>query len=440
MSAAPFLPAPDLSAQAPPPRAANFLQRAGALMIDAALIYLVATLLGKMFYAPLMNLNPWLPWLGQLALLLYFGLTESPLCGGQTLGKSILRLRTIAEPAPYTGGAAEAPPAYPTAFLRAAIKALCFGVVLQPDKLVLAFPPAARPALLLTLFLLTVLALALLIGQITTLFMHPRRRALHDLIAGTRVVRQLDSTEFAADPELNPIEESRQRLAHRFGMFATFTSFMLLGWFAVGQAWLSPAARAERELRQRAAQLLELGPYHLQGVSFPTAEKAQRVRDFIAARQANDAQNNKPLSTTDSLRTEFFFDDQRILAVYDRSHGSILDEPLESSALIAQTEVLRAFLWQDWLKQQADAQTTATQGLTASSFDCILHEDFSLLYYRHNQPGTTVRISGPADPAGGPLTYQIVKDELSGTTATTPSATPTPAAGQPLDDDAATTR
>ncbi len=381
---------------------ARIWSRLGALLIDGALFYIIASILGQTFYEGLMRLNPWLPWLAQALPLLYFALGESRLFEGQTLGKAILRIRvatTNGQSALLRAG-----------FLRALIKYACFGVVLQPDKLALALPADWRPVAMLVFFLFTVLALALIIGELTSLFMHPRRRTLHDLTAGTQVIRERAEGELGIESEFNPLLASRERLALRFGLFAFFISFGLLSYYAIDLLWLSPAAKDERTVRRQVSRDLDFGEYYLQAVSLPSEEKAKRVHDFIALERERSSQAGREIPTTETLRQKYTFDDQLILASLERVRGSLAPEQLENPALRTTLEELRARLWREYTLRLESAPLRENLLLRESpNFQCLLWEDLSLLYYRTRKPGKIARAFGPADPKQGVLTFEIVK-------------------------------
>lgn len=451
---------PDSNAQPGPAQlAARFWPRLAAFVVDAALLFMVASLLGQALYAPMMALNPWLPWMGVLLLFLYFALLDGPLGKGQTLGKSILRLRTVAipdvapeplafqhededegEPAasPAVDPATLTPPGWAAALRRAALKAFVISIVLNYSKLLLALPAELYPQLQLATSLLRVLAMAALIGELTTLFMHPLRLALHDVLAGTRVIRIPVAGQPSTDPPLDPIAESRARLARRVGVFVTFTGFILLSYGAVESEWLSTESQQARRIWSEAHNHLELGPYRLTNVSVPTLDRMRRVDQAIARQRAAAESAGQTVPSTDTLRAQLFFDDRAIIAFFDRRAGTLDAKELEDPALLAELDALRGTLFEAYVAGRIDpGPFPGRPPLADTLFECVLFESFSLLYYVHAKPGTAVRFSGPADPARGPLTYTFVDAKITTGSATT---TPQPPAGTPLAQDTATTR
>lgn len=74
---------------------ANFWKRIGALLIDALILGLVGFLLGIALGAALVQIGGWGRLIGFGVALAYFGLMNSKLCNGQTIGKKLLRLRVV---------------------------------------------------------------------------------------------------------------------------------------------------------------------------------------------------------------------------------------------------------------------------------------------------------------------------------------------------------
>lgn len=74
---------------------AGFWRRIGAFMVDCLVLGLVGLTIGKVFFAELIALGPWGRLVGFCLALLYFGLLNSQLTGGQTLGKRIAGVKVV---------------------------------------------------------------------------------------------------------------------------------------------------------------------------------------------------------------------------------------------------------------------------------------------------------------------------------------------------------
>lgn len=74
---------------------ANFWRRIGALFIDALILGFVGFLLGLALEATFIQIGGWGRLIGFGIALAYFGLMNSKLCNGQTIGKRLLNLRVV---------------------------------------------------------------------------------------------------------------------------------------------------------------------------------------------------------------------------------------------------------------------------------------------------------------------------------------------------------
>ena len=76
------------------PERAGFWRRVGAFVIDGLVLGLVGALLGWTMFETLAQLGIWGRAVGFSIALLYFGVMNSHLTGGRTLGKRLLSIRT----------------------------------------------------------------------------------------------------------------------------------------------------------------------------------------------------------------------------------------------------------------------------------------------------------------------------------------------------------
>lgn len=74
---------------------AGFWRRIVALAIDATALGLVGTVLGALFFDPLARMGAYARLIGFAIALTYFGIGNSRIASGQTLGKRLMRLRVV---------------------------------------------------------------------------------------------------------------------------------------------------------------------------------------------------------------------------------------------------------------------------------------------------------------------------------------------------------
>lgn len=166
--------AADTAEQAPGTAHAGLWRRLAALALDVLLLGTVGAAIGALAFDALAALGPWGRLLGVALAWPYFGLLNSRLGGGRTLGKRLLGLRTVG-----VDGQALSPG-------RGLLRAL---VVIVPWFLNNAI---TDPELLRHLPLVVLLSLLVFGGSLALayllLFNRPSRRSLHDLLAGSVVL------------------------------------------------------------------------------------------------------------------------------------------------------------------------------------------------------------------------------------------------------------
>lgn len=167
------------------PNFAGFWRRAGAFIVDVLILGLLGLSLHFWAGTWLVRLDAWGPLLGFALALAYFGLLNSRLGQGQTLGKRLLAIRVV-------DGA---------------------GQFLTPSRALLRFVPLGLPWFLNSLqgylgwllwpwnALLTLLTLGL--GSVLLyllIFNRSTRRSLHDLLVGSQVLRATGGSIAPATP------------------------------------------------------------------------------------------------------------------------------------------------------------------------------------------------------------------------------------------------
>lgn len=151
----------------------GFWRRLGALVVDVLLLGVAGCLLGLLFSEQFIALGSWGRWLGFIIELGYFGLLNSRLGNGQTLGKRLLKIRVV-------DGASQLL-SLPRAMVRAAILAMPFALN--------GIDPGGLATNLYLMVPLSVLLFGGLFGIIYLyLFNRKTRQSLHDLAVGSFVV------------------------------------------------------------------------------------------------------------------------------------------------------------------------------------------------------------------------------------------------------------
>lgn len=161
----------------------GFWRRLAALVVDGLLLGTVGFLLGLLFSEQFIALGPWGRWLGFIIELAYFGLLNSRLGNGQTLGKRLLKIRVVDGESQLLS--------LPRAMVRAVI---------------LATPFALNGTSASNLYLMVPLSVLLFGGLFSILYLYlfnrRTRQSLHDLAVGSFVVNA-DALE--SDTEREPI-------------------------------------------------------------------------------------------------------------------------------------------------------------------------------------------------------------------------------------------
>jgi uncharacterized RDD family membrane protein YckC len=163
-------PVPERVAPNPARINAHPARRLIAFAIDAVLLVALGVLLGALDPDSLASLGEWGRIGGASVVALYFGIGNSRLCRGQTIGKRFLRIHVV-------GHDGRAIP-FLRAFLRASVSLALFGWCTLP------FQSAAGPAAIATLA-------ALLGGSLAVVYLgcfnRSCRQSIHDLVARTWV-------------------------------------------------------------------------------------------------------------------------------------------------------------------------------------------------------------------------------------------------------------
>jgi len=161
---------------------AGFWRRLGAFLIDVILLGLAGNILGLVFFEPLSGIGDLGRGIGFVIALLYFGLQNSSIGGGQTVGKRILGIKVV-----DSSG-------HLISLTRAHIRA---AVLILPNflnMLQLPFIQMADWAAMAIFVLGSVAVFGLGVGIVYLYLFNTRtRQSVHDLVTGTYVITKRES-------------------------------------------------------------------------------------------------------------------------------------------------------------------------------------------------------------------------------------------------------
>lgn len=159
---------------------AGFWRRLFADILDVLVLGAVGFALSVPFDSLFWRLGAFGAWIGLLITFLYSGLLQAAIGQGQTIGKRILGIQVLRLDGGYLS--------VPQSLLRYAILA----AVSYSSGIIAAigvFVPAAATSETLRV-VMSMLALAGFLGCSVMVILHPQKRGLHDLLAGSIVVRK----------------------------------------------------------------------------------------------------------------------------------------------------------------------------------------------------------------------------------------------------------
>lgn len=164
----------------------GFWRRLFALIIDGTILGIFGLILGTIFFDYFAELGGWGRLFGFIIALSYFGLLNSSISNGQTIGKRIFKIKVVDKDATTISP------------VRSIVRFLILG---PPYFLNGALIP---PNILINSFVSLLLGLVVFFigGSIIYLYIFNRntRQSLHDLVAGTYVIRSSHAQKFSFSP------------------------------------------------------------------------------------------------------------------------------------------------------------------------------------------------------------------------------------------------
>ena len=166
-------------------------KRLGAFIIDSIILMIIGVILCTKFYNQLLPMGNWAMFVGFILFVLYYGLQNSALCKGQTIGKRIFRIKVVSESGQYL----------------TTIQSLLRSILLTP---VFIFNNAILPIGYMSMFW-TLFVIGLLIIQVVLFFANkPSRQLLHDLIINSVCIKR--------KAKIQKVERNKVKLAWATGI------------------------------------------------------------------------------------------------------------------------------------------------------------------------------------------------------------------------------
>lgn len=247
----------------------GFWGRAGAFLVDGAVLILVFYMAAHYAYDKLYTSRQLWQFVAAAIVFVYFWVGSSSLTQGRTVGKAVFGYRTVAR----EGGA---PPAGRAAARSALIQTMVLAYVLFRNMLHITDPTFD---VLVVLMILHCLVLAFAASNAVFCMLHPKKTSLHDLWTQTAVVRsesEADGLAFLKEWD----ETSRVKLK-----FATYPAFiaglgvlvMLAGNF-IGN-WKSLARNLE--IMDTLRQKVDVSGFHFQTFVGPSLEANKKYEENL---------------------------------------------------------------------------------------------------------------------------------------------------------------
>lgn len=401
--------------------------RLGAYLVDLVVLYAAAYLLQAVGRESLLQLNPWLPWIAHLVLLGYFGLGQGPLGKGRTAGKAVFGIRVVDAQGQTLG--------HGPAFVRGLFQQAPFLMLVSPELYMIAFTPSLWRTLWLVTGMAVVVALPLTLVLVLGLFMHPRRRSWHDLLADSFVIhegREAELGEMAAQP-MGTIEERKAVFFPKASLVVFLLGVAVLGIQKIQSASAYLRTRPFETIRTLNAEH-DLGPFRVIRVYYPEAERYAGFLRSVRNRRAQARRLEEEVPTTATLerkeRARGGNFGKTITALCVLRSGSADEQRLERPG--DGFEGMRAELWARW---QALHAVDGRLEQAPAADDCVIWLFEPLPLVIKNGTRAYGHYQGPANPDEGGLTFMRSRPS-TGTLARSEADRPGPTTSRPPGDDA----
>ena len=188
--------------------------------LDAIILGLLGLALAIPLKEQFMKLGPHGIWIGLCIVFLYTGILQSAIGQGQSLGKRLLKIQVLRTTGEFLS--------LPLSFLRYSVLALIF----YNSWIYTALPFLNGYPTFLILY--SGFILALMVGCVFLVAFHPAKRGIHDLIAGTVVVRK----GMFDKEKINKLINNKERVKTAYRI-ATGVLLILMVGFGVLTYWNS---------------------------------------------------------------------------------------------------------------------------------------------------------------------------------------------------------
>ena len=166
-------------------------KRLWAFVIDSIILIILGAILCNVFYNQLLSMGDWAVLVGFTIFVLYYGLQNSALCKGQTIGKRLFKIKVVSETGQYLN---------PT-------QSLLRSLILTP---MLIFNNIVLPIGYVSMVWSVIIAGLTLIQVVLFFANKPSRQLLHDLI--------IRSVCISANAEIQNVEKNKAKLAWAIGV------------------------------------------------------------------------------------------------------------------------------------------------------------------------------------------------------------------------------
>ena len=289
---------------------AGFWIRAGAIIVDIALLSVIFSYVAKSAYIPLYPYRWWCEVGAALVTFLYFWIGSSALMDGQTLGKMLFSIRVVSmDGGKLSLGQSALRGLIVQLFILAYLFLPQFMQIIGFDILTgfVSFSqgillPVSSPPAVIGLYILGHLAMTYSLAASVFCAAGPKKQSLHDLVVRTSVVRTGDEkrgVEFVGNWDSND-RAKRKAASYSAIMIAIIILFLLI----LGLTKASVAFKKNLSPQQTASRELDSSAFHLAYLHGPSEEDYKRFQDYLEARKKREARSADERSTSSATATQ----------------------------------------------------------------------------------------------------------------------------------------